>query len=65
MAMPSGRSSAASRLKSAALRPLANIHTIWEIVGHMAFWEDVAAKRLAGARAGMMEEGELSRRAGS
>ncbi len=45
--------------ESAALRPLANIHTIWEIVGHMAFWEDVAAKRLAGARAGMMEEGNF------
>jgi hypothetical protein len=37
----------------AALRPIANAHSIWEIVGHMAFWEGVAAKRLAGLRAGL------------
>ena len=43
----------------AALRPIANAHSIWEIVGHMAFWEGVAAKRLAGLRAGLEEEGNF------
>ena len=43
----------------AASRPIANAHSIWEIVGHMAFWEGVAAKRLAGARAGLEEEGNF------
>jgi len=42
--------------KTAAARPLPNAHTIWEIVMHMIFWEDVAAKRLAGERAGLVEE---------
>ena len=40
----------------AASRPLANAHSIWEIVGHMAFWEGVAAKRLGGLRAGLVED---------
>ena len=31
----------------AAARPIANAHSIWEIVGHMAFWEDVAPSGLA------------------
>ena len=43
-------------VEKAALRPIANAHSIWEIVGHMAFWEGVAAKRLAGLRAGREEE---------
>ncbi len=43
----------------AALRPIANAHSIWEIVGHMAFWEAVAAKRLGGLRAGLEEEGNF------
>ncbi|MGA3055533.1 MAG: DinB family protein [Candidatus Korobacteraceae bacterium] len=42
--------------ETAALRPIANAHSIWEIVGHMAFWEGVAAKRLGGLRAGRGEE---------
>ncbi len=42
----------------AAFRPVANVHSIWEIVGHMAFWEGMAAKRLAGLRAGLQEEEE-------
>jgi DinB superfamily len=37
----------------AANQAFADIHTIWEIVMHMAFWEGVAVKRLAGQRAGM------------
>jgi len=39
----------------AACRPLADAHTIWEIVMHMTFWEGVGAKRLAGQRAGLDE----------
>ena len=45
--------------EKAALRPIANAHSIWEIVGHMAFWEDVAARRLGGLRAGLKEEGNF------
>lgn len=39
----------------AALRPVTSAHTIWEIVGHLAFWESVAARRLQGQRAGLEE----------
>ncbi len=42
--------------ETAAARPLPIAHTIWELVKHMAFWEDVAAKRLRGLRAGLVEE---------
>jgi len=40
----------------AARRPLPGAHTIWEIVMHMIFWEEVATERLAGRRAGLVEE---------
>jgi uncharacterized damage-inducible protein DinB len=43
-------------VERAASRPLANAHSIWEVVGHMAFWEDVAARRLGGLRAGLEED---------
>jgi uncharacterized damage-inducible protein DinB len=42
--------------ESAAKRPLAATHSIWEIVMHMTFWEGVAAQRLSGHRAGLAEE---------
>ncbi len=42
--------------QQAAARPVANVHTIWEIVAHMIFWEGVATDRLAGQRAGLVEE---------
>ena len=42
--------------EAAAARPLPQAHTIWEIVMHMIFWEEVATKRLTGARAGLVEE---------
>lgn len=42
--------------REAAARPVAGVHTIWELVMHMIFWEDVAAKRLTGLRAGLVEE---------
>ena len=41
---------------TAAARPLSHAHCIWEMVMHMTFWEEVAAKRLAGLRAGLVEE---------
>lgn len=40
----------------AAARPVAGPHSIWEIVLHMAFWEDVAVRRLGGQRAGLDEK---------
>jgi len=40
----------------AAARPLPEAHNIWELVMHMTFWEEVAIKRLAGERAGLIEE---------
>jgi uncharacterized damage-inducible protein DinB len=39
----------------AARRPIAQAHSIWEIVLHMIFWEGVAARRLTGQRAGLDE----------
>ena len=32
-------------------RPLANAHSIWELVQHIAVWEDVGRRRLSGDRA--------------
>jgi len=32
-------------------RPLANAHSIWELVRHIAVWEDVGRRRLEGDRA--------------
>ncbi len=40
---------------TAGARPPEGTHTIWEIVEHMTFWENVAARRLAGQRAGLVE----------
>ena len=37
--------------EQAASRPLPGAHTIWELVQHIAVWEDVARRRLAGDRA--------------
>lgn len=34
--------------KQACIRPLANAHTIWELVHHIAVWEDVGRRRLQG-----------------
>lgn len=42
--------------ETAAARPVPEAHTIWEIVMHMIFWEEVATERLAGRRAGLVEE---------
>ena len=40
----------------ASTRTVPEAHTIWEIVMHMIFWEEVATDRLAGKRAGLIEE---------
>jgi uncharacterized damage-inducible protein DinB len=42
--------------KTAAARPVSSAHSIWEIVGHMTFWEGVVIDRLHGKRAGLVEE---------
>ena len=46
--------------QSAAARAPFGGHTAWEIVRHMAFWEQVGAKRLRGERAGLVEAEELN-----
>jgi uncharacterized damage-inducible protein DinB len=35
---------------SAAARPLPNIHSIWELVLHIAVWDEAAIRRLAGEK---------------
>jgi uncharacterized damage-inducible protein DinB len=35
--------------EQAAARPIPNAHTIWEIVHHLAAWEDIVRQRLEGA----------------
>ena len=42
--------------QQAAARPIPGAHTIWELVMHMTFWEGVGNQRLAGLRAGLVEE---------
>jgi hypothetical protein len=42
--------------QQAAARAAPSVHTTWQIVMHMIFWENVAAQRLAGLRAGLVEE---------
>jgi uncharacterized damage-inducible protein DinB len=37
----------------ARARPLANAHSIWELVKHIAVWEGAARRRLEGDRAGI------------
>ena len=36
---------------TAASKPLADVHSIWELVQHIAVWEDVGRRRLSGDRA--------------
>jgi uncharacterized damage-inducible protein DinB len=35
---------------AARARPLAAVHTIWEIAGHIAAWDDVVRRRIGGQR---------------
>jgi uncharacterized damage-inducible protein DinB len=37
--------------EQARVRPLANAHSIWELVHHIAVWESVGRRRLEGDRA--------------
>lgn len=37
--------------EQAHARPLANAHSIWELVQHIAVWEDVGRRRITGERA--------------
>jgi uncharacterized damage-inducible protein DinB len=43
----------------AAAKPLANAHSIWELTMHIAGWEDVCIRRLAGQRMNEPEEGDF------
>lgn len=44
----------------AAARPLASVHTIWELVLHVAAWQNAVAERLGGERAGPWRALQLS-----
>jgi uncharacterized damage-inducible protein DinB len=43
----------------AASRPVADAHSIWEIVLHIAGWEDVVCRRLDGIQADAPTEGDF------
>jgi uncharacterized damage-inducible protein DinB len=45
--------------EQAAARPLQNAHSIWELTLHIAAWEDVFMRRLAGLRINEPEEGDF------
>jgi uncharacterized damage-inducible protein DinB len=42
--------------KTAAARPVTNAHTIWELVLHMAAWDDVVCRRAKGARVSLSDK---------
>ena len=41
--------------KTAAARPIENAHTIWELVLHMAAWDDAVCRRAKGARVSLSD----------
>jgi uncharacterized damage-inducible protein DinB len=45
--------------EQAAARPLANAHSIWELTLHIAAWEGVFMRRLAGLQINEPEEGDF------
>jgi uncharacterized damage-inducible protein DinB len=45
--------------EQAAAKPLANAHSIWEITLHVAAWEGVMIRRLAGLQTDEPEEGDF------
>jgi len=45
--------------EQAAAKPLANAHSIWELTSHVAAWEGVFMKRLAGLKMNEPEEGDF------
>lgn len=40
----------------AASRPLSDVHSIWELVAHVAAWERAGVRRLGGDRADLSDE---------
>ena len=44
--------------KTAAAKPLPGAHSIWEIVGHIAAWDNVVRRRLAGEMIADLEDEE-------
>jgi uncharacterized damage-inducible protein DinB len=47
--------------KTAAARPIKNAHSIWEILLHIAAWDDVIVRRIGGRHHRPYRSGELSR----
>ena len=45
---------------TAAARPLPNVHSIWELVLHVAVWDDAACRRLDGEKCQPDGYGEFS-----
>jgi len=45
--------------EQAAAKPLANAHSIWELTLHVAAWEGVMRRRLAGLQINEPEEGDF------
>lgn len=45
--------------RQAAAKPFANAHSIWELVSHIAVWEGVFIRRLAGTQLNEPEEGDF------
>src|SRR5262245_31996094 len=45
--------------EQAAVKPLANAHSIWELTSHIAGWEGVFTRRLAGTPMKEPEEGDF------
>jgi uncharacterized damage-inducible protein DinB len=45
--------------EQAAAKPLANAHSIWELTLHIAVWEGVFMRRLAGTQINEPEEGDF------
>lgn len=46
-------------VEQAVARPVAGVHTIWELVAHIAGWEGVAARRLNGEAVSEPSEGDF------
>ena len=44
--------------KTAAARPIKNAHSIWELLLHIAAWDDAVTRRVGGA-ASLSDEPEL------
>jgi len=47
--------------KTAAARPIPTAHTIWELVLHIAAWDDAVRRRLGGTRVSLSEQENFPR----